>query len=64
MNQPNTELVRSEGSCRLLKISTGEIYYVVGGNKPTEHFNDYEEATEAFNLRWMQEKYGEDKQLK
>lgn len=63
MNQPETEVVRSKGSCNLLKISTGEIYYVVGGGKPTEHFIDYEDATEAFNLRWMQEEYCENNQL-
>ncbi|MGB4311415.1 MAG: hypothetical protein WBJ17_00635 [Natronincolaceae bacterium] len=56
-------MMRSKGSCNLLKISTGEIYYVVGGGKPTQHFNNYEDATEAFNLRWMQEEYGENNQL-
>jgi hypothetical protein len=62
-----TEKIRSEGSCNLLKIGARggrEVYCVIGGNKPTKHFDDYEDATEAFNLRWMQEKFGEEKQSK
>ncbi len=58
-----SEIVRTEGNCRLLKIGARggrEVYCVIGGNgRPTLHFEDYEDALEEFNLRWMQEKFGE-----
>ncbi|MCL2841094.1 MAG: hypothetical protein FWE05_10025 [Defluviitaleaceae bacterium] len=66
MDFGESEVIRNEGNCRLLKIGARErdVYCVIGGNKPTLHFDDYEDATEAFNLRWMQEKFGEENQLK
>lgn len=57
-----TEIVRSEGENRLLKIGAKndrEVYCVIGGNNPTQHFDDYEDALEEFNLRWMRDKFGE-----
>jgi len=61
MNQAETLLLRSTGSYNLLKISTGEIYYVIdtSGKKSTQHFNDYEDATDAFNLCVLKEQFGE-----
>lgn len=62
MERSGTTLVRSKGSCRLLKIITraGEdVYAVVGGSRPSRHFKDYEDARDEFNLRWMREKFGE-----
>ena len=55
------EIVRSEGENRLLKIGTKnerEVYCVLGGEKPTLHFDNYEDALEEFNLRWMESKFG------
>lgn len=57
----NSELIRNEGTIRLLKIGARgnrEVYAVLGGG-PTKHFDDYEDALEVFNLRWMKEKYGD-----
>ena len=57
----DSELIRNEGSIRLLKIGARgdrEVYAVLGGGS-TKHFDDYEDALEEYNLRWMKEKYGE-----
>jgi len=57
-----TEIVRSEGSCRLLKVGLRgdrEGYHAIGGDKSTEYYEDYEDALEDFNLRRMQEEHGE-----
>ena len=62
MELGRTTLVRSEGSCRLLKIITragAEVHAVVGGNGPTTHFKGYEDARDEFNLRWMRERFGD-----
>jgi hypothetical protein len=62
MGLGGTTLVRSKGSCRLLKIITragAEVYAVVGGNGPTTHFEDYEDARDELNLRWMREQFGD-----
>lgn len=56
-----TEIVRQEGEIRLLKIGARydrEVYCVVG-NGPTRHYEDYDDALEEFNLRWMKLKFGE-----
>ena len=57
-----TEIIRTEGENRLLKIGAKyerEVYCVLGGGRPTLHFDDYEDALEEFNMRWMQSKFGE-----
>lgn len=33
--------------------------YCVLGNGPTQHYDDYDDALDEFNLRWMREKFGE-----
>ncbi len=61
MNFGDSELIRYEGNIRLLKIGARgdrEVYAVLGGGS-TKHFEDYDEALEEFNLRWMKEKFGE-----
>lgn len=61
MNFGESELIRKEGDIRLLKIGARgdrEVYAVLGGS-PTEHFEDYDDALEEFNLRWMKETSGE-----
>lgn len=57
-----TETIRSEGEIKILKIGAKydrEVYCVLGGDKPTLHFDDYEDALDEFNLRWMKDKFGE-----
>ena len=61
MYQANTLVLRSKGSYKLLKISTGEIYYVIDtrGKKSTHHYNDYKDDTDALNQCVMEEEFGE-----
>jgi len=60
MNFGETEVMRSEGDIRLLKVGCrdGKVSYCVGGNGPTEHFDDYDDALDEFNQRWMKARYG------
>lgn len=46
---------------RLLKIGCryDKIAYCVIGDDPTEHYDDYDDALEESNLRWMKAKLGE-----
>ena len=56
-----TEIVRQEGEILLLKIGARydrEVYCVIG-NGATRHYEDYDDALEEFNLRWMKLKFGE-----
>ena len=61
MDFGETEIVREEGNVRLLKIGcrNEKIAYCVIGDGSTKHFDDYEDALEEFNLRWMKAKFGE-----
>ena len=61
MNFGETEIMREEGNMRLLKIGcrNDKISFCVLGNGSTEYFDDYDDALEEFNLRWMKEKYGD-----
>ena len=54
-----TEIMREEDSIRLLKVGcrNGKVSYCVIGNGSTRHYDDYEDALEEFNLRWMKAKY-------
>lgn len=56
-----SEILREEGKTRLLKIGAKydrEVFCVIG-NGPTKHYDDYEDALEEFNLRWMKIKFGD-----
>ena len=55
----DTEIMRENGNVRLLKIGCkhGKVSYCVIGNGSTQHYDDYDDALEEFNLRWMREKY-------
>ena len=59
MNFGDTEIMREEGNIRLLKVGcrNGKVSYCVIGNGSTKHYDDYEEALDEFNLRWMKTKY-------
>ena len=56
----DAEIMRKEGDIRLLKIGSknNKISYCVVGGGLTKYFDDYEDALEEFNLRWMKSKYG------
>lgn len=61
MSFGDSELIRNEGNIRLLKIGARgdrEVYAVLGDGS-TKYFEDYDDALEEFNLRWMKEKLGE-----
>ena len=56
-----SEVFREEGDIRLLKIGARydrEVFCVLG-NGSTKHYNDYEDALEEFNLRWMKMKFSD-----
>lgn len=56
----STEIMRQEGNIRLIKIGcrNGKDAYCVIGDGPTRHYDEYDDALEEFNLRWMRAKYG------
>ena len=58
----DAEVIRKEGHIRLLKIGCryDRIVYCVGGGGRTRHYEDYEDALEEFNLRWMRQLYGDE----
>lgn len=60
MDFGETEIVRKEGDVQLLKIGCRDdkISYCVIGDGLTRHFDDYDDALEEFNLRWMRAKFG------
>ena len=55
----DSEVMRSEGDIRLLKVGCRDdkVAYCVLGNGPTEHYDDYDDALDEFNLRWMRLRY-------
>ena len=55
------EIIRAEGDIQLLKIECkyGDFAYCVTGKGRTRHYDEYDDALEEFNLRWMKEKYGD-----
>lgn len=57
----DVDILRAIGNVRLLKIGcrNDKIAYCVTGNGSTRYYEDYEDASDEFNLRWMREKYGE-----
>lgn len=55
MSFGDTEVMKLEGNIRLLKVECrgGKVSYCVGGNGPTKHYDDYDDALDEFNLRRM-----------
>ena len=55
----DAEIMRAEGNIRLLKIGcrNDRVSYCVIGNGSTRHYDDYEDALEEFNQRWMESIY-------
>ena len=57
----DSELLKERGSVRLLKIgckNDKESYCVIGSGR-TKHYDDYDDALEEYNLRWMRNEYGD-----
>ena len=56
-----SKIIKTKDNIRLLKIGArgDRIVYVVVGEGATEHFEEYDDALEEFNLRWMKEEFGE-----
>lgn len=57
----DSELIREKAGVRILKVGCrgDKTAYCVLGNGSTRHFDDYDDALEEFNLRWMKLEYGE-----
>lgn len=57
----DTELVREKGNVRILKVEhrNGEISYCVVGDGSTKYYDEYDDALEEFNLRWLKAEYGD-----
>ena len=55
MSFGDTEIMREEENIRLLKVGcrNDRVSYCVIGNGSTKHYDDYDDALEEFNLRWM-----------
>lgn len=60
MNFGESEIVRQKGEIRIVKVGTrhGEAFHVIGKGS-TKTYDDYEDALEEFNLRWMKEQFGD-----
>lgn len=61
MKYGETEIVKEKGQVRLLKIGAKydrEVYCVIGKGT-TKHYEDYDDALEEFNLRWLKEEFGD-----
>lgn len=61
MKYGDSKLIYEKHDVRLLKIGCKgdrEVYCVLG-NGPTQHFDDYDDALEEYNRRWLQIEYGE-----
>ena len=59
MSFGDTEIMRVEENIRLLKVGcrNDRVSYCVIGNGSTKHYDDYDDALEEFNLRWMKAKF-------
>lgn len=57
----DSEVVREEGNVRILKVEARHerINYCVVGGGPTRYYDDYEDALDEFNERWMAAKFGD-----
>lgn len=55
------ELVREKESVRILKTGcrNDKVAYCVMGEGPTRFYDEYEDALEDFNYRWLKVQYGE-----
>ena len=51
----DVDIMREKDNLRLLKIGcrNNQISYAVLGNGLTKHYDNYDDALEEFNLRWI-----------
>ncbi len=63
MNFGESELIYERYDVRLLKIGCRKncISYCVIGNGPTRHYEDYDDALEEYNRRWLEIYFNEQK---
>lgn len=64
MEKGETECIYSKDGVSLNKVMSlyhGIQYYVIGGG-PTRYFEDYDDALEEYNLRWMRIEFGEEEE--
>ena len=56
-----TKLLKEKHNVRLLEVGCryDKVAYCVIGHGNTRHYDDYEDALEEYNLRWMQIEYDE-----
>lgn len=54
-----TNLLKERNGIRLLASGCryDRVSYCVMGNGPTKHYDEYDDALEEFNLRWMRVEY-------
>lgn len=59
MDFGETRLLKERDSIHLLEIGCryGRVSYCVSGNGPTRHYEEYDDALEEFNLRWIRKEY-------
>lgn len=59
MNFGDTEIMREEENIRLFKVGcrNEKVSYCVIGNGATKHYDDYDDALDEFNSRWLKAKY-------
>lgn len=53
------EIMREKNDIRLLKIGcrNNKISYCVVGGGHSQHYDDYDDALEEYNYRWLKVKY-------
>lgn len=61
MDFGDCEIVREKENIRILKngCRDGRESFCVVGEGSTKCYDDYEDALEEFNLRWMRKRFGE-----
>ena len=59
MNFGETEILKEQSNVRLIKIGcrSDKISYCVIGKGATKHYDNYDDALEEFNYRWLKAKY-------
>ena len=57
----DSEVVRRKGKIRILKCGArnNRETFCVLGNGDTKYYEQYDDALDEFNLRWMRQKNGE-----
>ena len=61
MNFGDSEVLKERSGVKLLQLGCRDdkISYCVLGSGRTRHYDDYDDALEEYNLRWMKNEYGD-----